>query len=532
MGNKTHIIVQALVLTMALSCSTRHPSLPEVLPNDTEASIDSIAVRQEVNSFPDTMLPSAEALFYRIDTFAKEAVPSFEGSEDFYQDADGIFTFRGSPSRNPNFFGRLHSDSLHITVDWVFETAIDTTLTSHGRWGGGTGWTGQPLYIHWPDSIISQFKRANDTLFSRITPQELVVASLCGQIYFLDFRTGQETRPSIDTRNVLKGTPSIHPLLNGNLYVGHGVPKSGPFGHIVFDLYQHKQKQFFGKDRSAWRRWGAYDSSPLVLGGFLFRPGENGTLYKYLIEADTLRLQSTFRYSLSPHKYSYGIESSLAACRNYGYIADNMGNIICLNLNTLKPVWHYRNHDDTDATPVIDMEEGIPYLYTGCEVDRQGSAGYSYFLKINGLTGEIIWEDTLRGRRIFFNEKILDGGMYSSPLLGGGDCSDMIFSNFCTNTLSEKGCLVAFDKKDGSIRYKTQTKQYSWSSPVAFYNDQDEMFLFTGDAAGYGYLIKGKTGEIVASKRIGSNFESSPIIVDDKIIIGSRGNKIFRISLE
>lgn len=494
--------------------------------------MDSFAVKKEAASFPDTMLPSAEKIFYMIDTFALDTGSTLDGMDDLYQDADGVFTFRGTPSRNPNFFGRLHGDSINIAVEWVFQTKIDTTLTCHGRWGGGTGWTGQPLYIHWPDSSVSQFQSTNDTLFNRITSQELVVASLCGHLYFLDFLTGQETRPSIDTRNILKGTPSIHPQLNGNLYVGHGVPKSGPFGHAVFDLYKHQQKQFFGKDRSAWRRWGAYDSSPLVIGSYLFRPGENGTLYKYLIEADTLRLHSTLRYSLSSHKYTYGIESSLAACRNYGYVADNAGNIICLNLNTLKPVWHYKNHDDTDATPVIDMEGDIPYLYTGCEVDRQGSTGLSYFVKLNGLTGEKIWEDTLRARRIILDEKTLDGGMYSSPLLGGGDCSNMIFSNFCINTLAEKGCLAAFDKQDGSILYRTPTKQYSWSSPVAFYNDNDEMFLFTADAAGYVYLIKGKTGEIVASKRIGSNFESSPIVVDDKIIIGSRGNKILKISLE
>lgn len=532
MGNKTFIIIQALLLTMTFSCSTHQEPLPEVMPSNTEVPMDSIAVTDKMQPFADTMFLSAEKILYKIDTFLMDVSSELNNLEDPYHDADGIFTFRGSPSRNPNFFGRIHGDSACINVDWVFNTHIDTTLTSHGRWGGGTGWTGQPLYIHWPDSLLNQFRNSNDTLVNRVTSQELVVASLCGQIYFLDFISGQETRPSIDTKNILKGTPSIHPFLNGNLYIGHGVPNHGPFGHAVFDLYSHKQKQFFGKDRSAWRRWGAYDSSPLVIGGFLFRPGENGTLYKYHIEDDSLKLHSTLRYSLSQYKASPGIESSMAVCHNYGYITDNVGNIICLNLNTLKPVWHYRNHDDTDSSPVIDMEDGIPYLYSGCEVDRQGDSGLSYFVKINGLTGEMIWEDTLRCRRIHHDDKILDGGMFSTPLLGDGDCNNMIFSNFCTNTIANKGSLVAFNKHDGTILYETPTRQYSWSSPVAFYNDNDEMFLFTGDAAGYVYLIKGKTGEIVTSKRIGSNFESSPIIVDDKIIIGSRGNKIFKISLK
>ena len=112
------------------------------------------------------------------------------------------------------------------------------------------------------------------------------------------------------------------------------------------------------------------------------------------------------------------------------------------------------------------------------------------------------------------------------------DCDGLIFSNFCVNDSIVKGSLVAFNKADGSIAYRTNTNQYAWSSPIPFFNDRNEMFIFTGDCDGYVYLIKGKTGEIVASKRIGVNFESSPIVVDDKVILGSRGNKIYKIALE
>ena len=505
-------IVIALILGMA-SCMAPQRSLVEDEADSTLMVVDTLPMQEVILPFPDTMYPSAEKIMYVVDTIEMDIPMEMQDLQDPYEEAPGIFTFRGSLSRNPNFFGRLHGDSVNIQVDWVFTTGIDTTHTYHGVWGGGTGWTGQPIYIPWPDSL-----------------QELVVASLCGKVYFIDFNTGVPTRPEYNTRNVLKGTPSFNPNYNGDLYVGHGVQKTSPFGHAVYNLIKGEER-LFGKDTRAWRSWGAYDSSPVIIDKFLFRPGENGTLYKYYVGDDSLRLHSTFRYSLSHYKSSPGIESSMAVCRNYGFINDNAGNIICLNLNTLKPVWHYYNHDDSDATPVVDMEDGIPYLYSGSEIDRQGMSGFSYFVKLNGLTGEKIWEDTIRGRRISMGDKTLDGGMFGSPLVGGGDCSDMIFNNFCINTTAMKGCLVAFDKHDGSILYRTPTRQYSWSSPVAFYNDNDEMFLFTGDAAGYVYLIKGKTGEIVASARVGSNFESSPIVVDDKIILGSRGNKIFKISL-
>ena len=172
-------------------------------------------------------------------------------------------------------------------------------------------------------------------------------------------------------------------------------------------------------------------------------------------------------------------------------------------------------------------------MYTGCEVYRQGNTGKSYFVKLNGLTGELVWEDTISCRRLHMgSEKTLDGGMYGSPLLGGGDCEGMIFSNFCINTTTVRGYFTAFDKSDGRILYQTKTKQYCWSSPVAFYNDNNEMFIFTADTSGNVYLIKGKTGEIVATKKVGSNCESSPVIIDNRIVLGSRGNKIYKISLQ
>ena len=178
------------------------------------------------------------------------------------------------------------------------------------------------------------------------------------------------------------------------------------------------------------------------------------------------------------------------------------------------------------------MEDTIPYVYSGCEIDKQGLSGTSHFVKLNGLTGELVWDDTIHGLQVDIDDKTLNGGMFGSPLLGSKDCSDLIFSNFCINKEKNCGCLVAMNKKDGSIAYRAKTIQYAWSSPIPFFNDRGEMFIFTADCNGYVYLIKGKTGEIVASKKIGSNFESSPIVVDDKIIIGSRGNKIYKIALE
>ena len=518
-------------LLLAVSCTNQQkPSIEE--PTSEPEIVDTVPEVPVIEPFPDTVYASAEKLLVQIDTLDKTLPSTLASIEDAYVNKPGIFTFRGSSSRIPNFSGYLTDDSIQFKVDWVFTTRTDGFKTSVGVFEGGSGWTGQALYVNWPDSIVEQFKSNPEASCSNLHNQEIILASLCGDLYFIDFETGEKSRESYNVGNVLKGTPAFNTDLNGHVYIGHGAKKEATFGTQVFDLFSHKMINTFGIDPKAWRGWGGYDSSPVEAGGFLFRPAENGTIYKYYVGNGGYTLQSTLRYSTTEAKKSPGMESSMAVCRNYGYIGDNAGNILCINLNTMRPVWHYWNHDDTDASPIVEEEDGTPYVYTGCEVDHQGNTGFCYFVKLNGLTGELVWEDTIPCRKLKFGDNTSDGGMYVTPLIGGGDCEGMIFSAFCLHTAQSPDIFVAFDKKDGSELYRINLKCYCWSSPVAFYNDQDEMFVFFGDVLGNVYLIKGKTGEIVATAKIGSNFEASPIIVDNKIIIGSRGNKIYKISLQ
>ena len=507
-----------LLPVMVLACSQQQPQTIEE-PVVEPVVLDTVPEEPVITAFPDTMYASAEKLMIVIDTVDPSLPTELAFLEDAYADKPGIYTFRGSASRNPSFHGHLTDDSIQFKVDWTYTTRIDNTNTCLGVWGGGVGWTGQPLYVEWPQDSLHR--------------QEIIVVSLCGDVYFIDFQTGESTRAPFDVKNVLKGTPALNTTLNGHLYIGHAVPKGAPFGTQVVDVLEHETVDIFGRDSKAWRSWGGYDSSPLEAGGFLFRPAENGGIYKYYIGDGGYQLQSVLRYSTTKSKASPGMESSMAICRNYGYVGDNAGNILCINLNTMKPVWTYWNHDDTDASAVVELEDGVPYVYTGCEVDRQGSNGFSHFVKLNGLNGELIWEDTIRCHKLQYgNGKSSDGGMYVTPLIGEGDCEGMIFSSFCVQSSKTYSWFMAFDKHNGSVLYRTKMKHECWSSPVAFYNDQGEMFIFIGDRVGTAFLIKGKTGEIIASEKIANNFESSPIIVDNKIVVGSRGNKIYKISLQ
>ena len=505
--------------------------------NDTSAcdsSVDTVSVMttQEpiVFAYPDTIYESAKKIDFRVDTMLQNVDGTLLQLVDSYADTPGVLTFRGTPSRTPHFIGKVNGEPSKITVDWVFHTDVDTTKTDYGVWGGGTGWTGQPLMVEWSDEQLATIRnKAAGYVKDSLKNREVIVGSLCGKIYFIDYVSGKASRKSYDVGNPIKGTMSFDPSYNGNLYVGHGVPARQPFGALIVNLFDHSRVSTFGRDAKAWRGWGAYDSSPIAVGGFMFRPGENGTLYKLFTTDKKVEIHSTLRYKVNGA--SPGMEASMAVSRNYGYISDNHGNIIAVNLNTMRPVWHYRNHDDTDATIVVEEENGIPMIYTGCEIDKQGESGFCYFIKLNGLNGDVVWEQKIAGKKAELG-KTTEGGMFASPLIGSGDCEGLIFSNISPMEPGNWGNFIAFDKATGEVKYRTPLKFYSWSSPVGLINEKEEMFIVTGDTYGNVYVIRGRDGKILTTRQIGNNFESSPIVIDNKIIVGSRGNEIFKLSIE
>lgn len=498
--------------------------------SDTDSTVIEPEIPIEQLFQPDTAYASVEVVKFVVEDEDSVAAP-LKDLDDRYAGKESVYVFRKDLRRDADYGGKVKGTPREVEIAWAFETAYDTTHTRFGTWGGGSGWTGQPLYVKWTDDQQALFKKSSPGLTADFGPEEIIVGSLCGKGYFINYQTGKASRQPLDLGNVVKGTVGLDPEYY-NLYVGQGVPRqAGPFGHQVFDLLKHERTFFFGPDPKAWRGWNAFDSNSIVAGGYLFWCGENGSVYKYERGQGTLRRVSVMRYRVGG--MAPGIESSLCVYRNYGYFSDNRGNVICINLNTMKPVWYYNNHDDSDGTMVCREEGGAPYLYTACEVDKQGDSGICHFIKLNGLNGERVWETNIPCRRINLPGKTLDGGMYASPLIGSGDCQDMIFASICRNGASKSaGELTAFSTKDGKILYTVPYGQFAWSSPVAFHNEKNEMFIFAGDASGIIRIIRGKTGEVVCKKVVGSNFESSPVVIGNTAVVGCRGNKIYKFVIK
>jgi len=517
-----------MIAGVLMSCAGQHKQKDTILADDSvETPVAHVPTMAEL-TLPDTAYASVSSVNYIVEN--QDSVPHLlKYYDDLYDRTDRVMTFRRNLHRDASFGGRVQGTPNQIEVAWSYDTPYGRSETKFGQWGGGTGWTGQPLYVHWTDVEMDSLRKGGAPLTVDFGSEEVMVGSLCGEAFFLNFQTGRPSREPLDLHNVVKGTMSLDPELM-NLYVGQGVPKGEPLGCQAFSLLNHQRGTFFS-DHRAWRGWQAFDSSPIVAGGYLFWPGENGSLFKFERQGGgNLRCISTLRYRVNGA--APGIESSLCVYRNYGFFSDNHGNIICVNLNTMHPVWHVKNLDDSDGSIVCREEEGTPYLYTACEVDKQGTSGFCRFLKLRALDGEVVWEQKIACNRVDLGEKILDGGMYATPLLGTGDCQGLIFANICRNSAHpDRGQLTALSTDDGSIRYTVGYGNFCWLSPVGLVNEHDEMFIFTADANGVVWLVRASNGEVLCKKSMGANFESSPCVVGNSVVVGCRGTKIYKFNI-
>ena len=446
---------------------------------------------------------------------------------------EGVTTFRGGPYRDRPSFGSLNERPKSMTIKWLFSTTHDKS------WGGGAGWTGQPLVVRWPDSTRNKMN-LYPSAKAKSSLVEVIVGSLDGKIYFIDLETGKATRPHINIQNPIKGTLSIDPRGWPLLYAGQGISNTGEFGIRIFSLIDHKKLFFLnGRDPFAYRAWSAFDSSPLIHpeSDFMFVGGENGILYGLDLHSSwkggvpTVTPEvNRYRYKANPNQ-NQGIESSLVGYKDRLFFSDNNGYIQCLSIKNFEPLWISQNPDDTDATMILEEEPSGPVLYTGNEVDLQGARGFAYVRKLNGNTGQTIWEQkfdchTIRGSHP------LNGGMLSTPVLGKQNGKELAVFCLSRYKVMSKGLLVALNKATGQKVWETSVDHYAWSSPLDIYDKQGNMYIFLADAGGDVMLYDGANGALIFKMKVVDLFEASPVAFGNKIVIPSRPRDIFCLEVQ
>ncbi len=463
-----------------------------------------------------------------------------------YAKLDGVFGFRGNNFRTGAAFGTADVSSKSLSVVW--KSATSGLADSDGSYWTGSGWTGQALIAKWPEATRKNMTAMYEWAREKKDLVEVIHATLDGHVYFYELTTGEKTRDPLNLGFNFKGAGALDPRGYPILYVGAGVDSStnGSARALVVNLLDNSVMFEFGKnDGFASRGWYMFDSSPLVSADTdqLIYPGESGILY--IIHLNTKYDEANGTLSVDPDnivkwkyngvrsgsKYWLGIESSAAIINHYAFLADNGGNLMCLDLNTLKLVWVQDVLDDTNCTPVVDIEDGHPYIYISTSFHMGWRSSYKAEIpiwKIDAETGEVVWKTSYD----CYTVADLSGGVQGTIAVGKNKLSDMIFVPVARTPGAGSGTLVALKKSTGEKVWERETTVYSWSSPVDFYDKDGNGYLAYCNSGYNLYLIDGKTGEVLDQMNLGGNIEASPVMYNNYIVIGTRAQRTYCVEVK
>ena len=513
-------------------------------------------------------------------SFSRTDLVSF-GRNIEYSQLPGILTFGGNNYRDSFTYGTVTISDKRLRQSW------SKTIGALGNWSG-TGWTGQPLIVQWPVETVQVMNVSQSYKDANAPLTEVIYPAMDGNIYFLDLETGAATRSAINTGIIQKGTACIDPRGYPLLFVGQGIPVENEQGNAaayirVYSLISGEQiGQFGGYDWFARRVWQAYDGSPMISNDTLIYGGENGIFYtvklnaEFDVTAGTVSIDPDgmikLRYEGSGYSAKdatgsrwYGMESSVAAFRNYAFMTDNGGRLMCVDLNTMAIKYVVDLTDETDSTVVVEesYDDNTIYLYTGSQVrkssgDLSEGFGYSYQRKINGLTGAVIWEQKWICST---GDAAASGGVVATPHVGKGQISDLVIYAFslaaksggttattetpdpeataesetaeatavpqavpdANGSYSLGGRIVAYDKTTGNIVWSIEQTNDYWSSPVVVYDAQGKGYLIQCDRGGIVTFYDASSGIQLNSIDLGSRIDSTPAVFNNMLVVGTRG---------
>lgn len=450
-----------------------------------------------------------------------------------YSNLPGVTCFRGSNLRDGGSYGNADVKEEKLQIIWRKRIGFIDSWT-------GVGWNGQPAIVQWDKNVINNMN-INQQKKSKEDLKEVIYATLDGNVYFLDLDDGKETRDKLNIGAPVKGSLTVDPRGIPLLYVGQGIDTNAgryvDFAYRIFSLTDFKKLyEIRGKDNFARRDWGAFDSTALINKDTdsIFICGENGIFYTGSLNTKYENGQVQINPNLAKYRYDIpgkdkrGIENSISIYKNYGYFADNDGMLQCIDINTLKPVWALNVNDDTDSTTVLERtKEGLD-LYTACEVDHQGSNGYSYVRKIDAASGKIIWENKYK---CAFNEET-NGGALATPVIGKEDISNLVIFNIARTPEANGGILTAIDKQSGNEVWTLKLNDYCWSSPLALYSDSGKSYIVQCDSRGRAMLIEGTSGKVLDTIELGANVEGTPAAFGNTMVVGTRGSEIIGFKIK
>jgi len=466
------------------------------------------------------------------------------GLGENYTNVDGIVTFRGNNFRDCPTYGTANIVNKKFDKNPWHQSTGALTAPDLQTWSG-SGWVGQPLMMTWPKEL-RQKMNMHDWAKNADSLTEVVYATMDGNIYFLDLQTGEQTRNPLNLGYTFKGAGALDPRGYPIMYVGSGYDSSKGKSHVfIINLLDCSVMYEFGANDGFSLRGNLsfFDGSPLVDAETdrLIYPGESGILYimrlntSYDPEAGTLSIAPSdivkWRYKgLGRTAFYSGMEDSAVIWRGHIFMTTNDGYMFCLNINTLETVWVQDVLDDTNCSPVLELEDGHPYIYISTSFRygiRSTSTATIPIWKIDAVTGEILWHVDYN----CYSTSGTSGGVQGTLAVGKNKLSDLIFVPVARTPSIGSGVLTAINKQTGTIVWEQETQMYVWSSPVAVYDDEGNGYIILCTTGGTMYLFDGLTGDMLDFIDLGSNIEASPAVYKDMVVIGTRATGIYGVRL-
>lgn len=502
----------ALVATARLLTSSPAPAAQAAATTPVETTIPvSTSPTATLAPEPEETTTTTTTTTTTLPPRPADVIPAWTVGQP-WGEVNGLTMFRGNPTRTWYGTGPAPTDPH---TQWSYPASGG--LCGQSSVGGevstwcGTGWTGQPVVWERPDGVT-----------------EVIFGAYDKSVHFLDGDTGEQTRPSFPTGDIIKGSVSLDPDGYPIVYTGS---RDNKLRAIAIDrdrpteLWSLDANEVNGIWNDDW------DGNPVIIDDILYEGGENSWFFAVqlnrgydadgLVTVDPELLVAIPGYNdelIALVGRNVSIESSVAVFEQRAYFVNSGGRVVGLDVSNVRAgeapiVFDYWVGDDADATIVIDTE-GMLYVSVEDERKNARSAEVGQLVKLDPYTDgdALVWGVPMPGGNG-------DGGFWATPALGDG----VIYNT------SHIGRLIAVDTETGEVVWEdTDIAHHSWSSPVIV---DDTLIAATcgGEIRAYSLADPRAPTLDWVFQLSESCIESTPAVWDGRMYVGSRDGKFYAV---
>ena len=416
----------------------------------------------------------------------------------------GLTMFRGNPTRTWYGAGPVPESP---GVVWRYP---DSAMCGQSSVGGearqwcGTGWTGQPVVWERPDGVT-----------------EVIFGAYDKQVHFVDAATGRDTRTPFATGDIIKGSVTLDPDGYPLLYTGS---RDGRLHVVALDRAEPAELWSLDADSvdGVWND--DWDGNPVVLDDLLIEGGENGWFFVVRLNRGYDGGQVTIAPEMLLAVPGYtdeligrvgrnvSIENSPALYGTRVYFANSGGRVVGLDLERVAEgdvpiVFDYWVGDDVDATIVVDAA-GMLYVTVEMERFNDRSREVGQLLRLDPYTAgdPLLWSVAIPPRGGG------EGGAWATPALHDGHLY----------AATHPGELLAVDIESGEVVWRDEIGWHAWSSPVVV---DDTLLVATcaGTVRAYDVTDPAAPAPVWEAELGGGTcIESTPAVWKGRIYVGAR----------